>query len=262
MKTLNTIGLCEKTDLVETILERSHLETVALGFLALAVKSDFFKKWIKQRLLVRETTLTDASGIPEINFEYEHISWLPPINLVVAESKLSWLFSEIDYAPEYQKQRIIGILNLACGTPVPQAAAWGIVFNETLGPTLGNPELFNRCIDYSQVVILGPGWNLFKPQDLTRQVSRVSLQALAKCIEDANFKLDRLEPEVSSWLLEGSGVRLYSAESDQDLKNVLTSMRKSGLPLASISEEVNMLALQPCITGSYDTLLAELTPLE
>lgn len=86
--------------------------------------------------------------------------------------------------------------------------------------------------------------------------------ALSKCIEDAGFKLDRLEPEVGSWLLEGSGVRLYGAARDQDFKDVLACVSATGLPFASVSEEVDMLALQPCITGSYETLLAAMTPLQ
>ena len=263
MKTLRFKGLDTGRNTVVEVSQRNYLDTVALGFFALTQGSSFFKKWLTQRLLDRDLVSPGVADIHETALEYENIEWAPPINPAVAEPKLAWLFNEIDYAPERQKQRVVEILNLACGNIImPQMAAWGIAFVETLSPRpSGHPFRFTD-VDYSQVVILGPGWNLLKPQDLTRKVSRASSLALSRCVEEACFKLDRLEPEVSSWLLEGSGVRLYSAESDQHLKDVLDNVRESGLPFASISEEVDMLALQPCITGSYDTLLAELIPLD
>ena len=261
MKTTHVVETDVETSVSTKILPLSHLESVALGFLAFAARADFFKEWLTQRLSDLKLVLLDTIEIPA--FEPEHIEWVPPINPAVAERKLAWLLNEMEYAPERQRQRIVNLLNLASRNPVPQAAAWGFIFNETLGVFVaGHPFRFNTLVDYSQAVIVGPGWNRLKPQDLTRRVSRVSLLALSKCIEGAGFKLDRLEPEVGSWLLEGSGVRLYGAENGQEIKDVLVCVRESGLPFASIFEEVDMLALQPCITGSYDTLLAELTPLE
>lgn len=261
MKTTHVVERDMETSVSTKILPLGHLESVVLGFLALAARADFFKEWLTQRLSDCKLVLPEALEVPA--FEPEHIGWVPPINPAVAERKLAWLLNEMEYAPERERQRIINLLNLASRNPVPQAAAWGFVFNETLGVFVaGHPFNFSTLVDYSQAVIVGPGWTRLKPQELTKRVSRVSLLALAKCVEDAGFKLDRLEPEVGSWLLEGSGVRLYGAESGRSFKDVLASVRESGLPFASVFEEVDMLALQPCITGSYDTLLAELTPLE
>ncbi|MDP3974831.1 MAG: hypothetical protein Q8P88_00895 [Candidatus Jorgensenbacteria bacterium] len=261
MKTTHAVETDVGMNISTETVQRSRLDSVALGFLVLAARASFFMEWLAQRLRDRALILPGVIEVPA--FEHEPVEWVPPINPAVAEQKLTWLLNEMEYAPERQRQRIINILNLAHRNPVPQAAAWGFIFNETLGVFVaGHPFNFNTLVDYSQAVIVGPGWHLLAPHDLTRKVSRVSLMALSKCIEDAGFKLDRLEPEVGSWLLEGSGVRLYDAENGQSFKDVLACVRESGLPFASISEEVDMLALQPCITGSYETLLAELTPLE
>ncbi|GEM_PF-3285706 len=261
MKTTHAVERNAETRISADVLPLSHLESVALGFLALAAGASFFKEWLTERLSERTLALPDIIEIPA--FEPAHIEWIPPISPAVAERKLIWLLNEMEYAPERQRQRVINILNLSHQTPIPKAAAWGIVFNETLGVFVaGHPFRFNTLVDYSQTVIVGPEWTRLKSHELTKCVSRVSLMATAKCIEHASFKLERLEPEVSSWLLEGSGVRLYGAESGQSFNDVLARVRESGLPYAFLSEKVDMLALQPCITGSYETLLAELTPVE
>jgi hypothetical protein len=260
MKTPHAVDIAVEAVVTETP-RRNYLELVALSFLALAAEVNFFKEWLTQRLRDCKLVIPDAADVPE--FEHEHIEWVPSINPAVAERKLAWLFSEIEYAPECQRQRVVNILNLASRNPVPQAAAWGFVFVETLGVFVaGHPFRFNSKVDYSQAVVLGPSWHILASHDLTRKVSRASLMALTRCVENAGFNLNRLEPEVSSWLLEGSGVKLYGAVRDQDFKDVLVYVRASGLPFASISEEVDMIALQPCITGSYDTLLAAMTPLQ
>ncbi|MEK7572685.1 MAG: hypothetical protein AAB493_02430 [Patescibacteria group bacterium] len=260
MKTLDFVQVDTLINTTKKNSEISRLESVALGLLVLAKKSDLFKKRLMQRLFEHDLILPDTVEISEVPLEYEHIKWIPLINPKVAERKLVWLSNEIDYAPDLQRQRIIKILSLTYRKPVPKMAAWGIFFNETLGLTLGDPD-FYCCLEYSQVIILGSGWHKSEPQNLTKQVSMVSLMALTRCIEEAHFNLNRLEPEVSSWLLEGSGIQLYSAKNDQDFEEILVHARDCGLPFASISEDVNLIALQPSITGSYDTLLAKLTSL-
>ena len=260
MKTLDFVQVGTGINTTKEGSEISRLESVALGLLVLAKKSDFFKKRLMQHLYEHDLILLGTIEIPEVPLEYGHIKWIPSINPKVVERKLVWLFNEIDYASDLQRQRIIKILSLAYRKPVPKMAAWGILFNETLGLTMGDPDL-DCCLEYSQVVILGSGWHKLELQNLTKQVSKVSLMALTRCIEEANFNLNRLEPEVSSWLLEGSGIKLYSAKNDQDFEEILIHARDCGLPFASISEDVNLIALQPSITGSYDTLLAKLTSL-
>lgn len=260
MKTPYFQGEYAGVDELLEIPQRSHLESVALGFSELARMSNDFKAWLKQRLLERELILIDATNSP-VGSERESADWVPSIHPAFADRKLTWLFNEIELVPKLQRQEVVKILTLACGDTMPKEAAWGTIWNETLGPTLGD-LLDSVRLSYSQTVILGPGWNRLKPQNLTTQVSKASLMALAKCVEDADFKLERLEPEVSAWLVEGSGVKLYGAECKQDFADVLVRVRKSGLPLASVSEEVEVLALQPCIDGSYEILLAGLTALE
>ncbi|MBI2033845.1 MAG: hypothetical protein HYT13_01975 [Candidatus Liptonbacteria bacterium] len=263
MKALHSVGVDVGVNITAETPQRSHLETAALGFLGLAKKSGSFREWLKRRLFDRELILLGATEFPEAALEYEHGEWVPSIHPAIAERKLTWLFDEIDCAPEPQRQGVVKILNLACGHTMPRAAAWGIVFVETLGVFVSGHPFRSPRVDYSQAVILGPGWNLLKPHDLTKRVNKASLTALTKCIEAASLDLKRLEPEVASWLWKGSGVRLYSAQSNQDFEDVLAHVRKSGLSFASVSEgKVDVLALQPCITGSYDTLLAGLAQLE
>lgn len=240
---------------------RNHLESVALGFSELAGMSDDFKGWLKHRLLERELVFIDAANL-SVDPGYAPPDWVPAIHPGIADRKLTWLLDKIENAPKRQRQEVVKILTLACGDIMPKAAAWGVVMVETLGVFVAGHPFRSLRLDYSQTVIVGPGWNRLKPQNLTKQVSKASLMVLAKCVEDADFKLERLEPEVSAWLVEGSGIKLYGAERSQDFADVLVRVGKSGLPLVSISEEVDVLALQPCIDGSYDTLLAGLTELQ
>lgn len=243
------------------IPQRSHLESVALGFSELAGMSNDFKAWLKQRLLERELILIDVANSP-VDSEHEGADWIPSIHPAFADRKLTWLFDEIELIPKPQRQEVVRILNLPCRDTEPKAAAWGISFVETLNVFPAGHPFRSPRLDYSQTVILGPGWNQLKPQKLTTQVSKASLMALKKCVEDADFKLERLEPEVSAWLVEGSGVKLYGAECEQDFADVFVRVRKSGLSLASVSDEVEVLALQPCIDGSFEILLSGLTALE
>ncbi|TSC81750.1 MAG: hypothetical protein G01um101420_855 [Parcubacteria group bacterium Gr01-1014_20] len=261
MKTLYFPEVDTGTDTTPETPQQNHLKAVALGFSELAKMSNDFKAWLKRQLLDRELILLDAANSP-VDSERVDVDWVPSIHPAIADRKLNWLFEEIELVPKPQRQEVVRVFNLACGDTAPKAAAWGVVFVETLGVFVAGHPFRSPRLDYSQTVILGPGWNQLQPQNLTKQVSKASLAALTKCVEDADFKLERLEPEVSAWLLEGSGVKLYGAESGQDFADVLAHVRKSGLPFASSSEEVDMLALQPCINGSYDILLAGLTVLE
>lgn len=262
MNTDITTANTELNALTETLQQR-RLESVAFSLLMLAGQQDSFRQLLLRRLRDRNLMLSDTAEVPEIDVENAPIEWVPPINPMIAERKLNWLFNEISYTQGLQREKLIEILNLACVAPMPKAADWGIVFNETLGVYVaGHPFRIARRMDYSQAVILDSDWELLEPHNLAKLVNKASLMVLKKCIEAAGSDLERLEPEVGSWLWEGSEVKLYCAESVQDFENVLARVSKSGLLFASVTDEVNALALQPCVTDSFDhTLLAGLTML-
>jgi hypothetical protein len=240
----------------------THLESVALGLLALTMKSDFFKQQLMQQLYEHDLILTDSSETPGDDLDYENIEFIPFISPEVAVRKLSWLCNEIGFASKNEKQRIVRVLSLTYKNPIPQMAAWGFIFNETLGVFVaGHPFNIDSCLEYSQVIILGPNWQKFESQNITKQVNRISLMTLTKCIEEAKFNLKRIDPEVSSWLFEGSGLELYCAENESDYKEILVRMHNCGQPYISLSEDVDLIALRPSVTGSYEILLANLTAL-
>ena len=241
-------------------LELSYFESVALGLLALAMKFEFFKKQLMQHLFDHDFILPAGFEMPEVSLDYRHIKWIPSIHPNVAEDKLIWLLNEIEQAPEMERQRVIKILSFAYKKMMPEMAAWGILFGETLFVAVGNPDVTSA--EYSQVIVLDPSWKELDSQNLVKKVNEVSLAMLTRCIEEANFNIKRLEPEVSSWLLKGSGLKLYSAKTNQDFKDILTNLNDCGMPFVYNSENnIGVIALQPSITGSYDILLAKLTPL-
>lgn len=261
MRTLDLVQVgTENTTKKE--LGLSKLESVALGLLALATKSEVIQKKLMQGLYEYDLIMSNLENTSEESLDFSHIEWIPFINTRIAESKLFWLINEINHASDEERQRVVKILSYTYRNPVPQMAAWGFIFNETLGVFVaGHPFNVDMRLEYSQVIIVGPNWRQLEPQNLAKQVSRISLMALSKCIEEANFNLKRIEPEVSSWLLEGSGLELYCAKDEEELNEILIKAQNCGLLCSSISEEVKLIALQPSVSGSYETLLAKLTAL-
>jgi hypothetical protein len=261
MKNSDVMQVGTKNSTQENV-QLTHLESVSLGLLGLAKESSYFKNQLLKQLYEHELILTDASPLQELNLDYGHVKWIPFINPGVAESKLTWLCREANNTSNEEREKIVQILSLAYQDPTPKMAAWGIVFNETLGVFVaGHPFFLDQCLKYSQVIILGPTWRELESQNLSKQINRASLLTLSRCIEEAKFNLKKLDPEVSSWLLEGSGLELYGAESKEDFTEIVTQVKNCGLPFSSLSEEVDLIALQPCVTGSYETLLAKLTML-
>jgi hypothetical protein len=259
MKTVNDVQVGTKIATKHNS-RLSHLESVALGLLVLAIKSNYFKKELVQYLFENDLILPKTITNQGFYQNYESIKWILPINPSIAESKLKWLVNEIEYVSDAEREKIIRILDLAYRKPVPEMAAWGIVFNETLGVFVaGHPFFVDRHLEYSQAIILSPNWRNLEPQNLTKQISRISLMTLTKCIEEAELDFKRLEPEVSSWLLEGKNLELYVAKNEKDFKGILTHLSNSGIIYTSISNEINLIALQPSVTGSYETLFAKLT---
>ena len=261
MKTKSITEVSTGISATKESFQLSHFESVALGLVASAIKSETLKKQIIQYLFDYDLILQKDVEMNEVTLKCENIEWLPFVHPEIIKRKIEWLTNELKQGPELQRQRIIKILSLSYRKPVPEMAAWGILFGETLFVVRGNPDPFSSFLEYSQVVIIGPGWQKVKPQSLTKEVSRVSLMAITRCIEEAKFDLNRLEPEVGSWFVEGSGVDLYEAKDVNDFKETFRLVQKSGIPFASVSEDLNLIALQPGITGSYETLLSKLTAL-
>jgi hypothetical protein len=240
-----------------------RLKLIALGLVLFAKKQSNFKKLIFNGLFDRNFYLPNT----EVHLSADDITlikWIPQINPLIAEKQLIWLFNEMEYVQLPEREKLITILHLAFDKPTPQAAAWGIIFNETLGVFVaGHPFDIKSSIDYSQVVIVDSNWKQFKPHILAKRINKASIKVLTKCMESANYDLKRLEPEVSSWLWEGSEIKLYYAKRNGDFEDILNCAHKSGLLCFVTTEDINVLALQPCITGSYDcTLLAPLIRLE
>lgn len=246
-------------------IQGSYLQSIAYGIVLLAQRKKSFKEVLLNYLRDHDV-LIQHSQVEDIDHCIPHDGELViPINHLIAQSKLAWLINETKYVEQDERDYIFGILNLVDEReiPVPKAAAWGIVFNETLGPTLGDVDLSSR-LDYSQVIILKSGCKVIEKYDLAKSVNSASLGALDRCFEVARYDFQRLEPEVISWLSDSRNLEMYFSVSDSQFANVLYRVNECRLNYFMIDEEnsSSVLALQPSINGSYCELVGELVPVE
>ena len=191
---------------------------------------------------------------------------LMPINYAISQRKVEWLINETKHVDQDVKVDILRILNLVGrkGISMPKAApAWGVVFNETLGPTLGDPDKPSK-LDYSQVIILKSACKHLEKFELTKWVNSASLGALNRCFETANSDFQRLEPEVVSWLSGSRKLEMYFSDNNQQFENILQKVYESNLIFFLFNSQVStsILALQPSISEGYYELVSDLGPVD
>lgn len=231
----------------------SYVKTIAASMVLLAVKNEKFRVSMCRYLFNREL-LVPYPQENELSVDLSSFfANTQPISEIVADRKLEWLVNELNYIDSDDRCDTLRVLGLATlSIPDPKAAAWGILFNQTLGLTRGNPD-FSSGLEYSQEIILNQDWEDFNKLELAQAISAASAGVLSKCLEVADYDFKRLEPEVVSWLSESRTSLLYSVSSNSEFNEVVSRAYLSGISFFVSADGAlpNIIALQPSIAGSH-----------
>lgn len=232
-----------------------YLETVAWSLVAHAGPNKDFKELLTR--LIRERTAAPQAYFSCTGCVAPNAEWLIPLSPNDARKKAEWLMNELDYVESAERESLLGILGTAClqEWPLPEDAAWGILFNETLGPTRGNPSVWQ--VEYTQVVIVQDWGNGFGPHEFARLVSEASSGALYRCIENANHDFRRVEPEVLAWLSDSRSLEIYHADTHSQFESVVDWAIEFGINNWVVNSDSGMagIGLQPAAKGTYYKLI-------
>lgn len=237
----------------------SYLESIAYSILLFAIHDEKYKKHLLKTLY--ENEILRFYEYTSMEIDYSKSTLLFPRNYSFAKQKLSWLINEMNFIDSDEKDNILVILNAAKEKKqiLPKDAAWGIVFNETLGPTLGDVDSINK-IEYSQIIILNSGCNKIEKHDLVRFVNKVSIQVIQKCLVRADYNFNRLEPEVVFWISNSGMIELYYTQDDSQFETIYKRIEDAKIKCAilNVDEMSSIIALQPSVKGSYLQFINEL----
>ena len=244
----------------------SYLQSVAYSMALLAYHDKGFRESLG-RYLFDKRILIPASQIDNVDaLSHDDVLFLMPISRSIAEEKLAWLVNELEYVDIVERNRIQNILSLVAVNEYtfPQAASWGVIDNETLGVYVAGHPFRRSGLGYSQVVILERSCSQLENFALAKLIHSVSVAALNRCVEDANYDFKRLEPEVIEWLSGPRDLELYWAAADSEFEEALTKVRMAEIKFALVDEgeSGSILALQPSATGTHFECVNQLTPVE